>query len=176
MARLPLVREQDMTPEQQAQFARFPSNLTRGVLLAAPRLAKALPEVANALRDAGLDPKLREAAILRVAHLCGSAYERMQHYGQALAAGWMADEIARIEGAGAAAFTGAPAAVLRFVDECVRDLRVSDGTFGALRASLCARDIATLLFLVGHYMSIARFVANLDIELDDKPDEWRHEH
>jgi alkylhydroperoxidase family enzyme len=176
MARLPLVREQDMTPEQRAQFERFPSNLTRGLLLAAPRLAKALPEVANALRDSGLHAKLREAAILRVAHLTGSAYERMQHYGQALKAGWRADEIAQIEGAGAVAFTGAPAALLRFVDECVRDLRVSDEAFDALRASLCARDIATVLFLVGHYMSVARFVANLDIELDDEPDEWLHEH
>ena len=55
MARLALVREDEMTPEQQAQFQRFPSNLTRGVLLAPPRLAQALPEVANALRASGLD-------------------------------------------------------------------------------------------------------------------------
>jgi alkylhydroperoxidase family enzyme len=86
MARLPLVREQDMTAEQRAQFERFPSNLTRALLLAVPRLAQALPATANALRDAGLDPKLREGVILRVAHLCGSAYERMQHLGPARAA------------------------------------------------------------------------------------------
>lgn len=176
MARLPLVREPDMTPEQRAQFARFPSNLSRGVLLAAPRLARALPDMANALRDAGLDAKLREGVILRVAHLCGSAYERMQHLGQARKAGWSDDEIARIESQGAAAFTGTTAAVLRFVDECVRDVRVGDATFDEVRERLPARDIATLLFLIGHYMSVARFVATLDIELDDWPDEWSHEH
>jgi alkylhydroperoxidase family enzyme len=176
MARLPLVREQDMTAEQRAQFERFPSNLTRALLLAAPRLAQALPATANALRDAGLDPKLREGVILRVAHLCGSAYERMQHLGQARAAGWRDDEIARIEAQGAAGFTGATAAVLRFADECVRDIRVSDATFAAVRACLSARDIATLLLLVGHYLAVARFIATLDIELDAHPDDWQHAH
>jgi alkylhydroperoxidase family enzyme len=176
MARLPLVREQDMTPAQRAQFERFPSNLTRGVLLAAPRLAQALPEMANALRAAGLDPKLREGVILRVAHLCGSAYERMQHLDQVRKAGWSDAEIAAIESRGAAAFTGTTAAVLRFVDECVRDVRVGDDTFAEVSARLPPRDIATLLFLIGHYMAVARFVATLDIELDDRPDEWRQEH
>ena len=176
MARLPLMREQDMSPEQRAQFARFPSNLTRGVLLAAPRLARALPEMAKALRDAGLDPKLREGVILRVAHLCASPYERMQHLGQARKAGWSDADIARLESEETAAFGGTTAAVLRFVDECVSDVRVSDATFGAVRACLSARDIATVLFLIGHYMSVARFVATLDIALDDQPDEWRHEH
>lgn len=176
MARLPLVRDEDMTPEQRAQFARFPSNLTRAVLLAPPRLAQAVPEVANALRASGLDAKLREGAILRVAHLCGSAYERMQHLDQARLAGWRDEEIAAIEGDDAPGFDGAPAAVFRFIDECVRAVRVSDATFAAVQAILPPRDIATLLLLVGHYMSVARFAATLGIELDDRPDAWRHEH
>jgi hypothetical protein len=83
MPRMELVRVEDMPPDQRAQYDRFPSNLSRALLLTDGRLAKALPEVANALRASGLDAKLREALILRVAALSGSAYERMQHLEQA---------------------------------------------------------------------------------------------
>ncbi len=64
VSRVPLVRIEDMTPEQRAQYERFPSNLTRGLLLAEQRLASALPVTANALRTSGLDPKLREGALV----------------------------------------------------------------------------------------------------------------
>ena len=71
-----------MAPEEKAQYDRFPSNLTRALLLVDRRLAEAAPNLANALRASPLDERLREAVILRVAALHGSAYERMQHIGQ----------------------------------------------------------------------------------------------
>ena len=86
-----------MTPKQKEQYDRFPSNLSRGLLLLDDRLAGALPNLANALRSSSLSPKLREAAILRVAALQGSAYERMQHLEQAHKAGLSDNDIAAIE-------------------------------------------------------------------------------
>ncbi len=133
MSRIALVRVEEMTPEQREQYDRFPSNLTRGLLLTERRLAKALPEVANALRTSGLDPRLREAAILRVAMRCGSAYERMQHLDQARMVGWTETEIAAIE---AGELSGKPrdlAALLAFVDGCVAAPRVSDAVFASAR-------------------------------------------
>lgn len=69
MARIPLARIEDMTTTQRAQYDRFPSNLSRALLLADDRLAGTLPNLANALRASGLDPALREAVILRIAAL-----------------------------------------------------------------------------------------------------------
>ena len=176
MSRVPLIRPEDMTPEQQAQYDRFPSNLTRGLLLAEQRLAGALPATANALRTSGLDPKLREGVILRVAALSDSPFERMQHLSEARKAGWTEAEIAAIEAGDRSGALRAFTPILAFVDECVADVRVSDATFAAVAAALSPREIATVLILVGHYMTVARFIANLGIELDPAPSAWDKEH
>ena len=162
-----------MAPEEKAQYDRFTSNLTRALLLVDRRLAEAAPNLANALRASPLDERLREAVILRVAALHGSAYERMQHIGQVRKAGWSDEEIAGIE-------SGAPPAeladLMRFVDECVRTGDVSDARFDAVLNALGARDLATVLLLIGHYMMIARFTKVLRVELDAEADGWTHEH
>ena len=85
-----------MDPRQREQHDRFPSNLSRALLLANPRLARALPETANALRGSDLDARWREGLILRVAALYGSVYERMQHLDQARGLGWSSQQIAAI--------------------------------------------------------------------------------
>ena len=97
MSRLSLVDVEDMNAKQREQYDRFPSNLTRGLLLADQRLSEALPNLANALRTAPLDPKVREAVILRVAALHANAYERMQHLDQARKVGWSDADIKGIE-------------------------------------------------------------------------------
>ncbi len=176
MSRIPLVRIEDMDPEQRAQYDRFPANLTRGLLLADQRLSQALPDLANALRAAPLDAKMREAVILRVAALHDSAYERMQHLGQAGKLGWSDAEIAAIEAGRLDALPADTAAVLRFAGECVMQGNVSDETFAVAQAVLNPRDIATVILLVGHYMMVARFTAVLGIELDVQADSWTHEH
>ncbi len=176
MSRIPLVAIDRMQPAQRAQYDRFPSNLTRGLLLMEQRLAQALPASANALRTSGLDPKVREGAILRVAALSRSAFERMQHLGEAGRAGWTAAEIATIEGPGTFDGLGAFAAVLAFVDACVASPEVPDDVFAAARAALGDRDLVTLIVLVGHYMTVARFIAILGIELDPAPSDWSTEH
>jgi alkylhydroperoxidase family enzyme len=176
MSRVPLVRIEDMTPEQRAQYDRFPSNLTCGLLLAEQRLAAALPGTANALRTSGLDPKLREGIILRVAALSDSPFERMQHLGEARKTGWTEAEIVAIEAGDRTGQLGAFTPILVFVDECVAGIRVSDTTFAAAASLLSPREIATVLILVGHYMTVARFIANLGIELDPAPSDWDKEH
>ncbi len=176
MSRIPLVSVVKMTEEQHAQYDRFPSNLTRGLLVLDQRLAGALPNLANALRASGLNPKIREAVILRVATLQGSSYERMQHLEQAKNVGWSDAEIAAIEAHEEASVTGELKPILAFVDACVATPRISDDTFAAARKVLSDRDLATVIVLVGHYMLVARFVGILEIELDEHPDSWKSEH
>ena len=165
-----------MTPEQREQYDRFPSNLSRGLLLTEKRLANALPNLANALRASELEAKLREGVILRVAALSNSAYERMQHLEQAQKAGWTAAAIAAIEAGDLSDVPGEFIPVLKFVDECVATPRVSDAIFSDVKRTLSDRDIATVILLIGHYMMVARFIGTLDIELDPKPDGWTSEH
>jgi len=176
MARIPLVAVETMTPEQRAQYDRFPSNLTRALLVVEPRLARALPELANALRASGFDRKWREGVILRVAALSGSAYERMEHLEQAQKVGWRTAEIAAIEAGDAGPLPDAFAALMAFVEACVSSPRVADSLFAEARSVVSDRDLATVILLVGHYMMIARYLETLDVELDPTPDSWTSEH
>ena len=170
MSRIPLVEVKEMTREQKAQYDRFPSNLSRGLLLLDDRLASVLPSLANALRASALDPKQREAVVLRVAALHDSAYERMQHLEQAHKVGWSDVEVAAIEAGSAAVRDPSLASLLRFVEACVEGTFVSKGIFASVREVLSPRDTATVIVLVGHYMMVARFIGILEIPLDAHPD------
>ncbi len=99
----------------------------------------------------------------------------MQHLGQARKVGWTPAEIVGIE-AGGASLTGDVSLVIRFVDECVASVKVSEQTFAAARAVLSTHDLATLILLVGHYMAVARLLETLEVELDPTPDAWTAEH
>lgn len=176
MARIPLALPEDMDPEQREQYDRFPSNLTRTLLLADARLARALPETANALRASGLDARWREGIILRVAALTHSAYERMQHLDQARKSGWSDDQIAAIEAGDPTALSQDFATIMTFVEACVAGTDISGDIFDAAHTVLSDRDLVTVILLVGHYMSVARLLGILDVELDDNPDPWTSEH
>jgi alkylhydroperoxidase family enzyme len=176
MARLPLADPEHLDADALSQYERFPSNLSRALLLLDRRLAKALPEMANALRASALDAAVREALILRVAALSESAYERMQHLGQAVAVGWTEAQINAIEdGRFDDLHDPQTAAALRFVDQCLTG-SVDDETFAAARSSIGDRGVVTAIVLAGHYMTVARLTGILGVELDDHPDSWTREH
>ncbi len=111
-----------------------------------------------------------------MAALHASAFERMQHFGEAQKAGWTDAEIAAIESGDPSEMLGDFVTIIRFVDECVAAPRVSDATFARARELLSDRDIATLILLVGHYMMVARFLGTLDVDLDPAPSSWQSEH
>lgn len=178
MTRLKLVEPNSLTGDRRAQYERFPSNLTRALLVLDDGLALALPRTANALRASSLDPSWREGVILRVAALQGSDYERFQHVGQAHQLGWTAEQIAAIEQGDYSGSLLPPGltAVLRFADEIVSGPTVSDEAFDAVRTVLDDRQLATVIVLVGHYMTVARILGVLHVPLDDTPDGWTNEH
>lgn len=174
--RVPLIDPATLSGTRREQYDRFPSNLTRTLLLLDERLGSALPEDANALRASSLDPRLREAVILRVAGHHRSAHERLQHLDQARQLGWVNDQIESIWTGGEAGLPDDTVAVLRLVDAVVAAPVVQDDVFDAARVVLDDRDIVTLIALVGHYMSVARLVGVLRVPLDEHADSWAHEH
>jgi alkylhydroperoxidase family enzyme len=66
--------------------------------------------------------------------------------------------------------------VLAFASECVDGPDVAEPTFAAAHAVLTDRQLATVIVLVGHYMTVARLTGILQVELDESPDDWAHEH
>jgi alkylhydroperoxidase family enzyme len=114
-----------------------------------------------------LDPRERELLILRVAAVRSAEYEWAQHVVLASDAGLSADEVARVaEGPDAPGWDALDRALLRAVDELVRDARVADHTWAELAAELDEQQLMDLVFTVGAYELLAMAMRSFGVELD----------
>jgi alkylhydroperoxidase family enzyme len=119
------------------------------------------------LSSSTLTPRQRELLILRVAALRDAAYEWEQHVIIAADAGIDDDEIARVRlGPDAPGWSALDAAMVRAVDELVKDARVTDATWAALADALDEQQLMDLVFTVGAYDLLAMAFRSFGIELD----------
>jgi alkylhydroperoxidase family enzyme len=171
MARIGYPDPQRLDEPTRALLAKLrQANVFRMLAHAAPAL-RPLVQLGSALLYQGtLDPALRELVIVRVGHLCGSAYEVHQHERLAAAVGVPAAKLAALRrGPQAPAFTPLERAALRFADEAVRDGRAGDASFAQVHAALGEVGTVELTLLVGYYLMMARVLLGLDVDLDDEP-------
>jgi len=154
----------------QKILAGTPLNVVRIGAVASLPLFEAQGRLSYAIADPQvLEPRIREAAILRVAHLSNSAYELHHHRPLARAAGLTDDDLAAIERRAYHLLDPTLAAVCRFTDEVVLDLAPSDETLAALRALVSDQVVVNLVLAAGCYMTVARLIAATGVELDETP-------
>lgn len=121
-----------------------------------------------------LSPRQRELLVLRVAAVRQAEYEWVQHTVLAGDAGLEPDEIARIAvGPDAPGWAPLDAAMLRAVDELVRDAEVAGDTWAALVAELDVPQLMDLVFTVGAYDLLAMALQSFGVELDPDLQEWK---
>jgi alkylhydroperoxidase family enzyme len=134
----------------------------------APTALRPFVHLGNALLFKGrLDPRLRELAILRTGHLCTAPYEVFQHRSIGRDVGLDAARIdATAAGACAPVYSPAEAAVLRYAEELVTDVRATDSTFAALERFLDAGQIVELTLVVGYYGMVARVLEALQVDAE----------
>jgi len=140
-----------------------------GTLARHPELARAFNTFnGHVLFASTLSPRQRELLVLRVARLRESTYEWEQHAVLAADVGLESDEIDRIVlGPDAPGWSALDQAMLRSVDELVRDGRVSSDTWTALANELDHQQLMDLVFTVGAYETLAMAFRSFDVELDD---------
>lgn len=128
-----------------------------------PDLAKAfLAFNSHLLMHSTLPPRLRELAILRVAHRRGCAYEWTHHVRIGMKAGLSEAEI---EAAGQGKATDElEIAVLTAVDELDDDSALSDRTWATLGEHLDERQRMDLVFTIGCYCLLAMAFNTFGIE------------
>ena len=170
MPRIPYPDVAGLPEAAQKVLAGTPLNVVRIGALASLPLFEAQGRLSYAIADPEvLEPRIREAAILRVAHLSSSAYELHHHRPLARAAGLTADDLEAIEHRQYHRLDPTLAAVCRFTDEVVLELAPSDATLAALRALVSDRVVVNLVLAAGCYMTVARLIATSGIELDEQP-------
>lgn len=146
-----------------------------GTLAHHPQLARAFHTFnGHVLFGTTLTPRQRELLVLRVATVRECDYEWAQHTLLADDAGISPDEVDRVRaGAEAPGWNPLDAALLRTVDELLRDAEISDTTWAALADGLDEQQRMDVVFTVGAYdllaMALKSFGVELDADLGRKP-------
>ncbi|MBI4516540.1 MAG: carboxymuconolactone decarboxylase family protein [Deltaproteobacteria bacterium] len=171
MARLPYVDPATATADEvRDTFSRLavPLNVFHMMAHAETNFRPLVRLGSRILAKQQLSGKLRELAILRVAQLSRARYEWVQHVPIAKAAGASEEQVAALERGDTAAvcFDAREQVMLRFTDELIRDVRVSDATFAAARQHFSARETVELILAVGYYMMIARLLETTAVDLE----------
>ena len=113
-----------------------------------------------------LSPRLRELAILRVAHRTDSKYEWEQHVKLGQREGLTGDEIAGVQrGEAADEFDRT---VLAGVDELLDRFELSDATWSALGERLDERQRMDFVFTVGCYVTVSMALKTFGVELEQE--------
>lgn len=132
-----------------------------------PDLAKAFLGFSRHLLFAStLPPRLREVAILRVAHRRGCAYEWSHHVDMGKAEGLTDADIAGITEGKAA--DGLDQLVLDAVEQLEVDSCVSDATWNALGEHLDVHQRMDLVFTVGSYAMLAMALNTFEVPLEER--------
>ena len=114
-----------------------------------------------------LDAGLRELAILRVATLCASDYERLQHEKIARTVGVGEEKIKQVRvGRSEVCFSDLEQLVLQYTDEVTNQVKSTDVTFNRLKAHFSDREIAELTLVIGFYNMVARFLENTEVQME----------
>ena len=134
-----------------------------------PELARAYNTFnGHVLFASHLTPRQRELLVLRVAVLRNCEYERLQHEVLAAEVGLSDDEIERVAvGAQAAGWSRMDGAMLRAVDELVRDGVIGDETWATLASDLDTEQLMDLVFTIGAYETLAFAFRSFGVEVDD---------
>ncbi len=109
-----------------------------------------------------LPPRLRELAVLRIAHLSACAYEWDEHTAIGQKAGLTLEDIAALQrGEAADEFDRT---VLSAVDELVENTRMSDDSWAALGERMDKRQLMDFVFTVGGYHMLAMALNTFGVE------------
>ncbi len=170
MSRIPLANI-DEQPELIRQFIARRGDLNVFRLLAnAPQVFAGWSRMVDELSDSpSFSLRLKEVAILRVAHLQGSRYELSRHVGIARAAGLTEQQVnAIIESTDpeAAGFSRTERLVLDLVTELCDTHRLRDDTFATARGVFGDEAFTELLMVISCYYGLALVLNAVDLDVD----------
>lgn len=135
-----------------------------------PEIFKAFIPMADAIRDGyGIDPQLREMAIVMACMTMGTHYERDRHWNRAIKDGVAREKLQTLwDFERSALFSDLEKAVLRLARDATRaPAQVSAEVWNAVHGQLGTQQSLALLFSVGWYNMTGRLTGPLD--LGDEP-------
>lgn len=119
------------------------------------------------LMKSSVNARERELLVLRAGYVCKSGYEWAQHAPIGRRAGLTDAEIAAIKlGADAPNWNAADRALLRFTDELIGAMRVTDATWAAVRDHFSEQQMLDITYIVSFYVQVSMILNAVGIQLD----------
>ena len=172
MARLPNIERDHLKPEDQKYFDEISG--TRGsirgpygILLHSPDLAARVADTGAYVRfDFDMPESLKETVIITAAAHQKSQYEFAAHARLAREAGVPESTIKAIaQGTAPEGLSGDEELLVRYTTELLRNRKISDSTFNAVKDKWGDRGVVDVTTLIGHYLLVAQILAAFDVEL-----------
>ncbi len=128
-----------------------------------------LPFSIHVMAMSSVPPRVRELAIIRIAHNNNCDYELQHHSMVALQQlGMTEDDLNNIkEGPDASGLSELDASIIRLVDELDSDCNISDSLYAYLHTQFSEDQFAELLFTIGNYESMTRVINVLQVPMDE---------
>jgi alkylhydroperoxidase family enzyme len=170
MARLPYPDLADLSDANRNLLKGLPPlNIFRMLAGSGPSFAPFMALINAYLNDGILDAELRELVILRVGHLCNSAYELHQHMRVSRVLSVSEMRIAATSGSiPSTHFSEAENAALALADDLTTNVKGRPELVDSARAHLGDTGTQELIIIIGVYLLVCRFLETLEIEIEEK--------
>jgi len=163
---IPLPADAELGPEAREVLASMPPlNIFRMLALAPANLKPFFDWGISLLFQTELDARLREIAILRVAHVTRSKYEWTQHATIARRVGVSEEEIAAAAG-DVSRLDADGQLVCRVAEEISRDVRLSDDALRRILDRFGRRQAVELILNCSHFNMVSRILESTRVELE----------
>ena len=172
MARLPNVTRDQLKPQDRKYFDEIAGSRGSirgpyGILLHSPDLAARVANTGAYVRfDFDMPNSLKEVVIITAAREIKSQYEFTAHARLAREAGVSERTIKAIaQGTAPRGLSGDEGLLVRYTLELLRDRKISDATFNAVKSKYGDRGVVDLTALIGHYLLVGQILAAFEVEL-----------
>ena len=167
---IPLPDDESLSPEIREILAATPPLNVFRMFANAPASFKSINDFARSvLLESEFDPKKREIAVLRVAHVTRSVYEWTQHVTVAKMTGVTDDEIKIIAAEDPVTSLDEEGNLLCHVaDEISRDVRLGDEALSLILDRYGVRGATELILCVSYFNMVSRFLESTRVELENK--------
>ena len=166
--KIPLPDGAQLSPAILATLAALPPLNVFRMMANVPVSFQPLIAFAMSLLVQGqFDPRKRELAILRIAHVTRSNYEWVQHVVVAKGTGVTDEEIAKIAVDGPVSSMDAEGNLLcRVADEISRDVRLSDEALAQIMERYGVAQATELILCCSYFNMVSRFLESTRVELE----------
>lgn len=170
-APIPLPENDRLPDEIREALAKLPPLNVFRMVANAPASFRGFLELAmSILTKSEFDPRKREIAVLRVAHVTRSHYEWTQHVAVARRTGVRDEEIAAIAAENPVRSLGEEDNLLcRVADEISLEVRLSDEALQRIVDRYGVRQATELILCVSYFNMLSRFLESTRVALEQAP-------